>query len=336
MASGAFFFFIPSSPTPNALLVAGGLTILQGTGFTLTQTFLNACLRDVAPEVEVNDETAPLLPPADADGDTTPPVPYGLITSRISARGSSSGAAVGVAIVIVATTLIDKADNTTFSIQASLAGTSLLLALLTGVGISAMRGLGLDGSNLSSGPTSQARSSHLWMSVGSVLRPRNIRQLPDIFRFLVSWMIVGDCVSSLPSSTHPKLTAAVLHILPSTFMVFIISKLGASPSEAVSTTILILLIGVVFVFCLPPVQRQFQISNKAVIVWSVALAAIPGLWGSVPLWTGGRGGFKTLSGAMVFRCILGIAYPTFFSWARAFFATIIPQVSLLPRPAGSG
>lgn len=339
--SGMAFAFVPTSTAATILILLAFLKVLQDVGFALTQTLISACLRDVAADADTEPkadlgERAPLLPPSETGlvgtaeqsetrpHDSSTSSDRGATLARIAARSASLGSFTGFLFVLGSNPILEWMGNTVFSIEALLAGTNVLLALLMGTGVYLMRGLGLGGK---SGTEQPEKSMNTLRAVGRVLRPSSLRMLPNICRYLAFFMIVGDCELIISFCRWHKLIVQVLHITASLYIIYFVTTQNLSPSQAAALMPVGILSAVVWLAVLPTIQKRLHISNLAIIAVSTIIGATPVLYGSMPLWTGGHGGFRNTWELTVALVSVGLSYPSFFAYSKAAFADMLPPVS---------
>lgn len=153
-----------------------------------------------------------------------------------------------------------------------------------------------------------------WRELGAMLRPSEARKMVNTFKFLASWFLLSDGLTTI-TATAILFAKTELH-MPSTSLI----ALGA----------IVPLAGIFGSFVWPIFQRRvLHWSNKTMIVLLVCLAALLPLYGviGIPLSRRGvHGGGLTVSGEMYGAAIyFGLLYGPFQGYARAVFGEIIPR-----------
>lgn len=122
-----------------------------------------------------------------------------LTTSRISSIGTALGFFSGVSVLALLIVPVTLMGGTTSSLRVAVGVSAIWWGVFT---IPAWRGLpaGEPSDKLSAAEGGLARG---WKRVGSMIRPGEIRSLPNLFTFLLAWIFLSDGSSFPPTPpTH--------------------------------------------------------------------------------------------------------------------------------------
>ncbi|KAG0694613.1 autophagy-related protein 22-like protein [Suillus ampliporus] len=355
-AVGAFaaILFLPLSSSSSLWMLSALLAIFANVGFGASVVAMNAYLPSLAknsPEVvqayndllssyENRDENVTVVASADGESEssldqvsdpllghpihadasqTTYTAALSRATSRISSLGIASGYGAGIILLLVALVPVTRLHGSTFSLRLAIGLSGIWWALFS---IPAAIWLP-NASNIDepeSGSikpdddwTFNSEIAAAWRRLGVMLRWREIKRLQHTFRYLAAWFLLSDGFTTI-TSTAILFGKTTLHMQPSSLVL-----IGAITPTS----------GIIGSLVFPILQRKFMWSNLHVLVLLVTVVSlIPayGCLGFLPIFQGAvRFGGLTTQGEMFGLAVyFGFAYGAFQSYARAFYAELLP------------
>ncbi|KAJ7074582.1 autophagy-related protein 22-like protein [Mycena amicta] len=335
-ASAAMLFLLLPSSSPVWFL-SSLLACIANVGFGASIVAMNSYLPSLAkdaPEVvAVMDELqdapgdsgshdsenpdAPLIAPTAER--TALQARYETELSRATSRISSFGIAIGygAGICLLALTLIPviKLKGSTFSLRLAIGCSGIWWAAFT-----IPAALWLPGASSASDESSKGWSFRheivaAWKRLAGMLRPREIVKLRNTFKYLAAWFLLSDGFTTI-TSTAVLFAKTTLHMQPSALIIIGV----LTPLAGIGGSLL-----------WPFLQRTFGWSNLRVLTTLVILAsAVPayGCLGFLPLFHGNEklrfGGLTSPEEMFVLALYFGSIYGAFQSFARAFYAELLP------------
>lgn len=200
--SAALFLVIPANPSPALPVVAAVITLVGNVCYAASIVCANAYLPSLAREDEAvegargdadgGDETEN-GPEAEAEALLAPiPKPdetYSALLSRtigqLSARGTAIGFFSGVTMLALLSIPVTIGKGSTGSLMLAIGLSGAWWAVF-----SVPAALGLPGGEKEPAPA--AWLSTAWKNVGSMVRPSEITQLPNLFIYLLAWIFLSD------------------------------------------------------------------------------------------------------------------------------------------------
>ncbi|WOO84927.1 Autophagy-related protein 22 [Vanrija pseudolonga] len=277
-STGALFLVIPSRPSHWLPLVAAAITIVgnftYGASIVCANAFLPGLARedptvaaakaaldgvsngngeggvDAPPDTPAGEEDAPLL---DDSGAAT--AKYAALFSATTARLSSTGVAIGffsgVAMLALLAIPVAAGGGSTRSLSLAVGLSGLWWGVWT-----VPAGLGLP-----SGPKERAPRHWLraaWVHVGSMIRPSEMKTLPNLFTYLLAWVFLSD-------GFHTTTYTAILYAS---------STLHMSAAKVIVIGLLVQLFAVVSSILAPRVQARLGLSNLYFLIYVVVGAQV--------------------------------------------------------------
>ncbi|KAH7925805.1 MFS general substrate transporter, partial [Leucogyrophana mollusca] len=247
-------------------------------------------------------------------------------TSRISSLGIASGYGAGILLLLVALVPVTKLHGSTFSLRLAIglsgiwwAAFSVPAAIwLPGAGpVSSMDDDRLyvedEGAKPESDWTLTSEIASAWKRLGVMLRWSQIKRLQHTFRYLAAWFLLSDGFTTI-TSTAILFGKTSLHMQPSSLILI----------GAITPTL-----GIIGSLVFPALQRRFSWSNlKVLVILVIMVSLIPayGCLGFLPVFRGHTafGGLTTQGEMFGLAVYFGFAYGAFQSYARAFYAELLP------------
>ncbi|KAF7986890.1 hypothetical protein HWV62_12648 [Athelia sp. TMB] len=243
--------------------------------------------------------------------------------SRISSLGIALGYAAGILLLILALIPVTSLHGTTFSLRLAIglsgiwwAVFSIPAAIWLPNGSTTRNPAWLD----SADPAADGKDWNLrkqigaaWRRLGGMLRWREIKRLQNTFRYLAAWFLLSDGFTTITS----------------TAVLFGKTTLHMKPAALILVGILAPTSGIIGSLVWPFLQRRFQWTNLKVLIILVIMASLMpayGCLGFLPALRGnGRfGGLTTQEELFVLAAYFGFVYGAFQSYARAFYAELLP------------
>nr|ODN78246.1 UMF1 family MFS transporter [Cryptococcus depauperatus CBS 7841] len=232
-----------------------------------------------------------------------------LTMSRLSSTGTAIGFFSGVSVLALLLIPVITLNGNTFSLRLAISLSGFWWAVFT-----VPAWLGLPG-----GTTDQ--SSHFkamqvkeaWIRIGRMVTVDQIKQLPDLYLFLLAWVFLSD-------GFHTTTYTAILYAS---------SVLSMPASKITLIGILVQLAAVVSSTAVPQVQRKLSkgsnkpLTNHKILVIGVLAAVV------IPLYTClglilPFGGLRTEGEMYVLAVWFGLVFGPFLSYSRALYAELIP------------
>jgi UMF1 family MFS transporter len=170
-----------------------------------------------------------------------------------------------------------------------------------------------------------------WFRLGGTLRPREVKELSNTFKYLAAWFLLSDGTwYSLLDIIDLLSLASGFTTITSTAILFGKTSLGMPASRLVIVGVLTPSAGIAGALLWPKIQHACGWSNLRVLITLVVLASlIPayGCLGFIPFFSQGRsrfGGLTTQEELYGLALYFGMTYGAFQSYARALYAEIIP------------
>ena len=201
--------------------------------------------------------------------------------SRISSVGTALGFLSGVSVLALLIIPVTLMGGTTSSLRVAVGVSAMWWAIFT---IPAW--LGLPGGNAADKVnTTESGLAQGWKRVGVMIRPSEVRKLPNLFIFLFAWIFLSD--GTLPSPTKPFRNDAHyetgFHTTTYTAILYASSTLRMGPSKIIIIGVLVQLAAVISSVLAPRVQRRLHLSNQKLLLWVVVLAEIIPIYACIGL-----------------------------------------------------
>ncbi|KAF7291487.1 Autophagy-related protein [Mycena kentingensis (nom. inval.)] len=337
---GAIGFLLLPSESPVWFLVSV-LAAAANVGFGASVVAMNSYLPFLAKEspevVEIKEEIRE-APGGDADAldaDENPNAPliapsaertalqerYETALSRATSRISSLGIAIGygAGICLLAITLIPviQLEESTFSLRLAIGSSGIWWAVFT-----IPAAIWLPGASAFASDASSAKDWSLlreiaaaWKRLGGMLHPREVAKLRNTFTYLAAWFLLSDGFTTITS----------------TAVLFAKTTLHMQPGALIVVGVLTPLAGIGGSLLWPALQRRFGWSNLRVLTLLVMLASLVPAYGCIgflPFFHGKDGlrfgGLTSPEEMFVLAIYFGSIYGAFQSFARAFYAELLP------------
>ncbi|KAG2071202.1 autophagy-type protein 22 [Suillus decipiens] len=345
--------FLPLSSTSPLWMVSALFAILANVGFGASVVAMNAYLPSLAkdflevvqayPELpssfENQDEDATLAASVDLELESSFEISDPLLghpihpstsqsnytaalsraTSRISSLGIASGYCAGIILLLVALIPVTRLDGSTFSLRLAIGLSGIWWALFSipaAVWLPSTSDIDEPESGSIKPDDDWTFSSEIaaaWKRLGVMFHWREIKRLQHTFRYLAAWFLLSDGFTTI-TSTAILFGKTTLHMQASSLVL-----IGAITP----------LSGIIGSLVSPILQHKFMWSNLRVLVLLVIMVSlIPayGCLGFLPIFKENvRFGGLTTQGEMFGLAVyFGFAYGAFQSYARAFYAELLP------------
>ncbi|KAG2352696.1 autophagy-related protein 22-like protein [Suillus spraguei] len=346
-AIGAFSasLFLPLSSTSPLWMVSALFAILANVGFGASVVAMNAYLPSLAkdsPEVvqayselpnsfENQDENATLAASVDLELESSFEISDPLLghpihpctsqsnytaalsraTSQISSLGIASGYGAGIILLLVALIPVTRLDGSTFSLRLAIGLSGIWWALFS-IPAAIWLPNASDTDEPESGSikpdddwTFSSEIAAAWKRLGVMFHWREIKRLQHTFRYLAAWFLLSDGFSTI-TSTAILFGKTTLHMQASSLVLIgAITPLSGIIGSLVS---------------------PFSNINSFLLVIMVSLIPVYGCLGFLPIFKGTMrfGGLTTQGEMFGLAVYFGFAYGAFQSYARAFYAELLP------------
>ncbi|SJL06496.1 related to Autophagy-related protein 22-1 [Armillaria ostoyae] len=249
-------------------------------------------------------------------------------TSRISSLGIALGYGAGICLLLVALIPVTKLKGSTFSLRLAIGLSGIWWAVfsipaavwLPGPTTLATSGasagaIWIDNLDVPDGKWSiRAEVIAAWKRLGGMLRWQEIKKLRNTFKYLAAWFLLSDGFTTITS----------------TAILFGKTSLNMQPSALILIGVLTPCAGILGSLLWPLIQRKFLWSNlKVLIILVVLCSAIPAygclgrnvrlgclLWYILFV--------AAFFDAILIEAFIGCVYGAFQSYARAFYAELLP------------
>ncbi|EPQ53083.1 MFS general substrate transporter [Gloeophyllum trabeum ATCC 11539] len=253
-------------------------------------------------------------------------------TSRISSHGIATGYAAGIIVLILTLVPVTKLGGSTWALRLAIGASGIwwfIGTIIAGLWLpggeaeeeGAVRlATDLDGEEFVSVDTT-AKGAVVWTEIidawkrlGRMLSWREVKRLRNTFRYLVAWFLLSDGFSTITS----------------TAILFGKTTLHMPASSLILIGIITPFSGILGSLVVPVLQRRYHFTNLRILVTLVVIAsAIPayGCLGFLPVFRDGNvkfGGLTTPGEMFGLAVYFGSVYGSFQSYARAFYAELIP------------
>nr|XP_018259275.1 UMF1 family MFS transporter [Kwoniella dejecticola CBS 10117]OBR81433.1 UMF1 family MFS transporter [Kwoniella dejecticola CBS 10117] len=235
---------------------------------------------------------------------------FSLTVSRLSSTAIALGFLSGVSVLTLLLIPVLYFQGSTFSLRLAIGLSGIWWAVFT---IPSWIGLPT-GSHVESqqGKHGQLRIGDAWRRIGSMLKPKQIRELPNLYVFLVAWMFLSD-------GFHTTTYSAIL---------FASSVLSMSASKVILMGILVQMAAVISSILVPKLQHRLSSPNKPITNFRILLYAVLA-GGVIPLYTCiglvlPIGGLRSEGEMYVLGVWFGLVYGPFLSYSRAVYTELIP------------
>ncbi|RXK38176.1 hypothetical protein M231_04550 [Tremella mesenterica] len=231
-----------------------------------------------------------------------------LTTSRISSTAYALGFLSGVSVLLLLTIPVLKLHGSTSALRLAIGISGLWWGIFT---IPAWMGLP-SGSRKGNGvgESSGGRLGWLgmgWRRVGDMIRPKEMRELRDLFVLLVAWIFLSD-------GFHTTTYTAILYAS---------STLRMSPAGIIAIGVLVQLSAIFSSLLAPKLQRRMGWSNLHFLLSVTVLGLVLPLYAVIGLVLP-FGGLRTQGEMYVAAGWFGLLYGPFSSYSRAVYAELIP------------
>ncbi|TFK51344.1 autophagy-type protein 22 [Heliocybe sulcata] len=270
------------------------------------------------------DETDPLLGSPDGDLLVAKQRYNALLsaaTSRISSHGIATGYAAGIIVLMLTLIPVTKLGGSTWALRLAIGASGIwwfLGSMLAGMWLPGgeaqpmVDALDQEAGRQNLGPWAEIVDA--WKRLKAMLRWREVKRLRNTFQYLAAWFLLSDGFSTI-TSTAILFGKTTLHMPASSLILIGI----ITPFSGILGSLMV-----------PMLQRRFHFTNLNILVTLVIIAsAIPayGCLGFLPVFNQGRvkfGGLTTPGEMFGLAVYFGSVYGSFQSYARAFYADLIP------------
>lgn len=185
-------------------------------------------------------------------------------TSRISSRGIAIGYGAGIALLIILLVPVTALKGSTFSLRLSISLTGLWWMVFTVPAAIWLPGAGATNATTADEGSGVARKGagtqvlEAWKGLIRMLRPSEMKELPNTFWFLLSWFFLSDGFSTI-TSTAILFAKTSLHMGATSLMLIA----AITPAAGILGAVL-----------WPVAQRKLDMSNLRALVVLVGMAAV--------------------------------------------------------------
>lgn len=219
--------------------------------------------REQAPRISV-EETRALLG-TDAPNMHGARLRYAALLSRTMSRLSATGTAIGffsgVAMLALLVVPVSLGKGSTSSLELTVGLSGLWWAVFT-----IPAALGLPGGTREPAPDHWLRRA--WKHVAAMITPTKIRQLPNLFMYLLAWVFLSDGMSFTVYLTTG------FHTTTYTAIIYASSTLHMSPNKVIVIGLLVQIAAVISSIAAPRIQARLGQSNLGLLLWIVLAANI--------------------------------------------------------------
>ncbi|CAK5278101.1 unnamed protein product [Mycena citricolor] len=238
-------------------------------------------------------------------------------TARISSLGIAIGYGSGICLLAVAIIPVTMLRGSTFSLRLAIGLSGIWWAVFTlpaAVWLPGAASVPAESAELEDERkwSFWREIGAAWKRLGGMIHPREIKRLRNTFKYLAAWFLLSDGFTTITS----------------TAVLFAKTTLHMEPSKLILVGVLTPLSGIAGSLAWPMLQRKLGWSNLRVIITLVMMAsAVPvyGCLGFLSIFRGSSfGGLTTPNEMFVLALYFGSIYGAFQSFARAFYAELLP------------
>lgn len=233
-------------------------------------------------------------------------------TSRISSRGVATGYLGGIILLTITLIPVIMLEGSTLSLRLAIGMSGVWWGFFS---LPAAMWLP-SGPGSSEEPEKRAMWRQIltsWRKLGETLRWREIKRLPNTFKYLVAWFLLSDGFATTISTA--VLFAKIVLLMPASSLILI--------------GVIVPTFGIIGSFTWPYLQHRLGLGNIRVIMILVILTSLAPAYtclGFLPLFQrigfGGMNSPKEMYGLAVY---FGFVYGAFQGYSRAFYAELIPK-----------
>ncbi|KAK8843980.1 hypothetical protein IAR55_006772 [Kwoniella newhampshirensis] len=238
-----------------------------------------------------------------------------LTTSRLSSTGTALGFFSGVSVLTLLFIPITVLGGTTFALRLAIGLSGIWWAVFT-----LPSWLGLPGGQRSPEDDVNIKSiKEAWIKIGKMVSPSQIRQLPNLYLFLMAWIFLSD-------GFHTTTYVAILYAS---------AVLSMGPPKIMVIGILTQLSAMIAAILVPRYQRMLSnsdaassttrkpVTNFKILLLTVIGAALIPLYASAGLIVP-YGGLRSEAEMYIFAAWFGFIFGPFLSYSRTVYSELIP------------
>nr|XP_031858896.1 uncharacterized protein CI109_005715 [Kwoniella shandongensis]KAA5525968.1 hypothetical protein CI109_005715 [Kwoniella shandongensis] len=233
-----------------------------------------------------------------------------LTTSRLSSTSTAIGFFSGVSVLLALFVPISLLGGTTFALRLAIGLSGIWWAVFT---IPSWLGLP-DGEKVAGNDVNLKSIKEAWKKIGRMITPVEVRQLPNLYTFLVAWMFLSD-------GFHTTTYVAILYAA---------SVLNMSPPKIMVIGVLVQFSAMISSILVPRYQRHLStnhggrlVTNHQILLIGVMMAALIPLYASLGLVLP-FGGLRSEGEMYVFAIYFGLIFGPFLSYSRTVYSELIP------------
>ncbi|WWD06855.1 hypothetical protein V865_004952 [Kwoniella europaea PYCC6329] len=226
-----------------------------------------------------------------------------LTISRLSSAGTALGFLSGVSALALLLIPVILLKGSTFSLRLAIALSGIWWAVFT---IPSWLGLP-SGTKEDANRTEKKSFKEAWKRIGSLIRPKEIRSLPNLYLFLFAWIFLSDG----------------FHTITYTSILFCKSVLSFSPSEIILIGILVQFAAITSSITVPKLQHRLTKTNFKILFMAVLAGGLIPIYACVGLMLGLRV-LSTKGEMYVLATWFGLVFGPFLSYSRAVYTELIP------------
>ncbi|KAK6906127.1 hypothetical protein I203_100111 [Kwoniella mangroviensis CBS 8507] len=226
-----------------------------------------------------------------------------LTISRLSSVGTALGFLSGVSALALLLIPVILLKESTFSLRLAIALSGIWWAVFT---IPSWLGLP-SGTKEDANRTEKKSFKDAWKRIGNLIRPKEIRSLPNLYLFLFAWIFLSDG----------------FHTITYTSILFCKSVLSFSPSEIIFIGILVQFSAITSSITVPKLQHRLTKTNFNILFMAVLAGGLIPIYACVGLMLGLRV-LSTKGEMYVLATWFGLVFGLFLSYSRAVYTELIP------------
>ncbi|WVQ63802.1 uncharacterized protein L199_001956 [Kwoniella botswanensis] len=226
-----------------------------------------------------------------------------LTISRLSSVGTALGFLSGVSALALLLVPVILLKGSTFSLRLAIALSGIWWAVFT---IPSWIGLP-SGTKEDANRTEKKSFRDAWKRIGNMIRPKEIRSLPNLYLFLFAWIFLSDG----------------FHTITYTSILFCKSVLSFSPSEIIFIGILVQFAAITSSITVPKLQHRLTKTNLKILFMAVLAGGLIPICACVGLILGLRV-LSTKGEMYVLATWFGLVFGPFLSYSRAVYTELIP------------
>ncbi|WVW79466.1 hypothetical protein I302_101435 [Kwoniella bestiolae CBS 10118] len=280
--------------------VERGRTSLADEGQNLIPNGLNTAVRAISAGDLA--ESDPVIASAGTGRNTHYEALLSLTISRLSSVGIAIGFISGVSALALLLIPVILLKGNTFSLRLAIGLSGVWWGVFT-----IPTWIGLPSGDKEEGQREQKTFKDAWKRIGNLIRPREIRSLPNLYIFLFAWIFLSDG----------------FHTITYTSILFCKSVLSLSPSETILIGILVQFAAVISSMVVPKIQHRLSKTNFNILFLAVLAGGLIPVYACVGLILR-LNVLSTKVEMFILAGWFGLVFGPFLSYSRAVYTELIP------------